>query len=251
MSQIRYLKDESNNIILPVTHERAVKDSEGTSLETKLGQKQETLVSGANIKTINGANILGPGNINVADANAINGVSFNGTTAPISNKIAVVTASIPTELSQMGEDSDHRVVTDSEKFSWNAKQAALTFDSSPTSESYNPVTSDGVYSAVVTKESLGNKVTSLSSSSTNTQYPSALCVYNLITGLTEPFGYKIVSSLPSASASTVGDIYVVTDGTDTDFYLTAYSSGTYSWETLGSLNTSLTTITTGEIDSLF
>lgn len=36
MAQIRYIQDESNNVILPVTHERAVMDSEVTSLETKL-----------------------------------------------------------------------------------------------------------------------------------------------------------------------------------------------------------------------
>ena len=36
-------------------------------------------------------------------------------------------------------------VTASEKSKWNAKQNALTFDSSPTSGSSNPVTSDGLY----------------------------------------------------------------------------------------------------------
>ena len=101
------------------------------------------------------------------------------------------------------------------------------------------------------KENTSNKVTSLSSSSTNTQYPSALCVYNLISGLTEPFGYSIVSSLPTASASTMGIIYVVTDGSSSTFSLTVASSGTYSWATIGTLSTSITTITNGEIDSLF
>lgn len=64
-------------------------------------------------------------------------------------------------------------------------------DSTPTSGSANLVTSGGVAqalsqavsglgAAIEGKEDVSNKVTSLSSSSTDTQYPSALCVYNLI-----------------------------------------------------------------------
>ena len=101
------------------------------------------------------------------------------------------------------------------------------------------------------KEDKTNKVTSLSSSSNDTEYPTALCVYNLISGLTAPFTYEVVSSLPTASASTMGKFYVVTDGTDTDFYITAESSGSYSWVPVGELATSITTITNGEIDALF
>ena len=109
----------------------------------------------------------------------------------------------------------------------------------------------GFVTDVSGKEDKSNKVTSLSSSSNNTQYPSALCVYNLISGLTAPFTYKVVSALPTASESTMGAIYVVTDGSDTDFYITAENSGSYSWQQLGTLATSITTITNGEIDALF
>ena len=62
------------------------------------------------------------------------------------------------------------------------KQDKLTFDATPTASSTNPVTSDGVYtalqSAVSSKESTSNKVTTLSASSTNTEYPSAKAVYD-------------------------------------------------------------------------
>lgn len=72
-----------------------------------------------------------------------------------------------------------------------AKQDKLTFDSEPTENSTNPVTSGGVYESEIAmatmfgnllngKESTTNKVTSLSSSSTDTQYPSAKCVYDLL-----------------------------------------------------------------------
>lgn len=53
----------------------------------------------------------------------------------------------PTALSQFSDDSTHRLVTDTEKSTWNGKQNALTFDNAPTSGSNNPVKSGGVYSA--------------------------------------------------------------------------------------------------------
>ena len=63
MASIRYIEDNNNQIVLPITHERGVIDSQGVNLETKLSQKQQVLVSGANIKTINSQSILGEGNI--------------------------------------------------------------------------------------------------------------------------------------------------------------------------------------------
>ena len=48
------------------------------------------------------------------------------------------------ELADLIEDSTHRTVTDAEKAAWNAKQNALTFDTTPTASSTNPVTSGGV-----------------------------------------------------------------------------------------------------------
>lgn len=101
------------------------------------------------------------------------------------------------------------------------------------------------------KEDKANKVISLSSSSNNTEYPSALCVYNLITGLTAPFTYEVAAALPTADAGTMGVFYVITDGTTSKFYITVESSGTYSWEQVGELAASITLATDGEIDALF
>lgn len=56
----------------------------------------------------------------------------------------------------------------------------LSIDSTPTQNSSNLVTSGGVKTAVDAKEDTANKVTSLSSSSTDTQYPSAKCVYDIV-----------------------------------------------------------------------
>lgn len=56
----------------------------------------------------------------------------------------------------------------------------ISIDNTPTASSDNLVKSGGVYSALSGKENTSNKVTSLSSSSTDTQYPSAKCVYDLV-----------------------------------------------------------------------
>lgn len=49
---------------------------------------------------------------------------------------------------------------------------------SPTST--NPVQNKVIYTALEGKEDVTNKVTSISSSSTDTQYPSAKCVYDIV-----------------------------------------------------------------------
>ena len=55
-----------------------------------------------------------------AQVNAIEGVQLNGTDlTPDANKKVNVT--VPTALSQLSEDTTHRVVTDDEKAAWNAK----------------------------------------------------------------------------------------------------------------------------------
>ena len=59
---------------------------------------------------------------------------------------------IPSALSDLTDDSTHRVVTDAEKTAWNGKQNALTFDSTPTQNSNNPVTSGGVYTLITENE---------------------------------------------------------------------------------------------------
>lgn len=58
--------------------------------------------------------------------------------------------------------------------------STLDIDSTPTASSNNLVTSGGVASALSDKEDTSNKVTSISSSSTDTQYPSAKCVYDMV-----------------------------------------------------------------------
>ena len=62
---IKWLKDKLGVKFFPVTHLKAVRDDNNIDLDVLLGRKQNTLVSGTNIKTINDQSILGSGNIEV------------------------------------------------------------------------------------------------------------------------------------------------------------------------------------------
>ena len=103
---------------------------------------QPTLVSGTNIKTINNESLLGSGNITITGGTSTD-VQINGTSI-VSNG----TANIITETT------------------YNATT--------------NKIATMSDIPSVSGKENTSNKVTSLSSSSTDTQYPSAKCVYDLI-----------------------------------------------------------------------
>ncbi len=76
--KIDYKKDRRGRNRFPITHEKAVRDSNWVRLEEKLNGiaggitgKQETLVSGENIKTIGGQSVLGAGNIPISDPDAV------------------------------------------------------------------------------------------------------------------------------------------------------------------------------------
>ena len=55
----------------------------------------------------------------------------------------------------------------------------ITVDTAPTENSSNPVTSGGVYNAVLAKENTSNKKTEITAASTDMDYPSAKAVWNL------------------------------------------------------------------------
>ena len=82
-ASIRYVEDKNGDVFFPVTHQRGVVDSDGTNLETALAGKQDALVSGTSIKTINGASILGPGNIEVQTEIAMDNVPTAGSDNPV------------------------------------------------------------------------------------------------------------------------------------------------------------------------
>jgi len=57
---------------------------------------------------------------------------------------------------------------------------SVTVDSAMSSTSENPVQNKVIYVALNNKQDTSNLVTSISSSSTDAQYPSAKCVYDIV-----------------------------------------------------------------------
>ena len=61
-----------------------------------------------------------------------------------------------------------------------AGHGSVTVDSVMSSTSENPVQNKVIYVALNNKQDTSNLVTSISSSSTDAQYPSAKCVYDIV-----------------------------------------------------------------------
>jgi len=70
-----------------------------TDLQTALNAKQDTLVSGTNIKTVNGNSLLGSGNISLPSNKIVTGANVTGTTA---NTISA-NALLPANTLQLGK----------------------------------------------------------------------------------------------------------------------------------------------------
>lgn len=73
----------------------------------------------------------------------------------------------------------------------------------------------------------------------------------LVGSIASSFPYEVVSSLPTASSNTKGTVYVLTGDSTSTLYLTAESSCSYSWVSVGTISASVEAITNSEIDALF
>lgn len=71
MAKITQLKRGSENVY-PLVHMDGVVDDNGNSISTMWDTKQEKLVSGSNIKTVNGTSLLGSGDLAVVSVDAGN-----------------------------------------------------------------------------------------------------------------------------------------------------------------------------------
>lgn len=85
------------------------------------------------------------------------------------------------KLSDATEDSTHQTVTAAQKTEWSGKQDALTFDSTPTAGSTNPVTSGGVKSAIdsavtATEAKIIKKSTDLTDSESLVRYTDTIVI---------------------------------------------------------------------------
>lgn len=77
---------------------------------------------------------------------------------------------------------------------WDALGGNSIPDAAPTKGSQNTVMSGGVYDALLTKENVNNKVTTVDATATNDQYPSAKAVYDALEDL-EPIPEGFVQNV--------------------------------------------------------
>lgn len=151
------------DITIPSTAWADVKPSGGvpksdlaTGVQTSLG-KADSAIQGVKI---NGTELT-PDTDKKVSFSAVTGLQFDGSShvgtvqlpeyvkkSVYDTTIEDIYQSIPSDLADLADDETHRVVTDTEKSTWNGKQNALTFDNTPTKSSANPVKSGGVYSAL-------------------------------------------------------------------------------------------------------
>ena len=110
------------------------------------------------------------------------------------------------------------------------------------------------------KEDKSNRVTSMSSSSTDIQYPSAKCVYEAIQnaiGSIAGINFEIVQTLPATGAT--GTIYLMSNGGAAQNIYDEYVYVNNAWEKIGSTDidlsnyvqkTDMVSITNAEIDTI-
>lgn len=122
-----------------------------------------------------------------------------GSVTSVNGETGDVVLDIPTALSELSDDSTHRLVSDTEKNTWNNKLSSETDPIFTSSQAYNITnqhitvlnntsgsnTGDETQSSIINKigytpEDISNKATSLSSESTNDEYPSAKCVFDIV-----------------------------------------------------------------------
>jgi hypothetical protein len=74
-----------------ISTEDSINDSVDASLATSLSEKQNTLISGTNIKTINGNSVLGSGNLNVTATSNPRLLGFSGVNGTQTSSTSVTT----------------------------------------------------------------------------------------------------------------------------------------------------------------
>lgn len=112
-------------------------------IQSQVAGKQDMLVSGTNIKTINHQSLLGEGNINIQGGSGGSSDYEDLDNKPSINDVELIgnksledlgvqpqgdyalSSEIPSALSELADDSTHRLVTDTEKSTWGEKQDAL------------------------------------------------------------------------------------------------------------------------------
>ena len=152
--------------------------------DTLLGQKQPTLVSGTNIKTINNESLLGEGNIDIQGGSSINVVQATATsTSDVMSQDAVTKAF----NTYTATKDDARITkwwawkTPSHTYGTNTLYNFSINGKLPLSMNESDFDVPSIFNFHLVETSA--VTTSVSSTSTDTQVPSAKAVYDQLGGL--------------------------------------------------------------------
>jgi hypothetical protein len=153
--------------------------SSQTDLQTVLNTKQNVLVSGTNLKTVNSQSLLGPGDLTIAGGS---GAVWGGITGTLSNQ-----ADLQAILNTFAVSSHGHIID-------NITGLQTALDGKATTASVTTVSTDLASLTTVvagkqntlgfTPENISNKATNLTSPD-NTKYPTTLAVSNAISGITK------------------------------------------------------------------
>ncbi len=162
---------------------------------------------------------------------------------------------VPTQLSELADDSTHRLVTDTEKSTWNGKQNALTFDDTPSASSSNPVKSSGIYNAIndvaeIAEGKTQNYVISYSGSgSANATFNSTNDTIAIATSLNV---VDVQGNTIALTSLRIGDIISITETSVPDRWVGAITSSTitfYKLETRLNIDSTPTSGSTNPVSS--
>ena len=168
-----------------------ITDAEGGNLsnyytkgetDTLLGEKQPTLVSGTNIKTINNESLLGEGNIDIQGGSSVNVVQSTGTSTSDVMSQDAVTKAFNTYTISANYDGGIPI-----GWSWirpNGSKGIHNFSINgklPLSMQQSDTDVNTIFNFHLVETSA--VTTSVSSTSTDTQVPSAKAVYDQLGGL--------------------------------------------------------------------
>ena len=245
-----YIKDKTGStIIYPITHEDNIVDDSGVKLKTKiydeLENKQDTLISGNNIKTFGDRSLLGSGELlSDSEYNALE----SGITQPLKEKLDDLPSAYELEVSL---NSKENTIPDLSAIRTGAASGATAYhkpsNGIPLSDLASGIIPD--VSSFITN-AVNNLIYYYKKTETYTKEEvSALIAQQIANAIQGNF--KSVEVLPTPSSSTVGYIYLVPKSASSesnikDEYITTEDNGTYSWEKIGDTKVNLSGYATDE-----
>ena len=226
-------EDLTNTPTIPDVPEWAMSSTKPSYTVSEIDGAQEELVSGTNIKTINGTSVLGSGNITIqggggGDVNVIESITFNGSAVPVdSSKNAAitysapvtsvngntgaVTISIPTKVSDLTNDSGFITsytetdpvfsasaaasITPSDITAWNGKS---TFSGSYNDLTDKPTLFSGDYNDLSNKPIIPTVPSNVSAFTNDAGYTTNTGTVTSTGGTVTVNNIQVVSALPAS-----------------------------------------------------